>query len=249
MKHMTKILLYDIETAPNLGYIWGKYEQDVIDYTKEWHILCFAYKWLGESKIHSFALPDFKCKDDKMVVKELWKLFDEADILIAHNGNRFDQKKVTARFIYHKLSPPSPYKSVDTLQAIKRVASFNSHKLDDLGKLLGEGKKIKTDFGLWLGCMNNDEKAWKKMIAYNKQDVKLLERIYLRILPYIKSHPNLSSDEAICPRCGSKEINFRGYASTITNKYRRFVCKKCGGWSRINQKENLPKKTKQIVLN
>lgn len=244
---MTKILLYDIETAPNLAYVWGKYEQDAIDFEEEWKILCFAYKWLGE-KVKSVALPDFKCEDDKMVVKELWKLFDEADILIAHNGNRFDQKKVTARFIYHKLQPPSPYKSVDTLQAIKRVASFNSHKLDDLGKLLGEGKKIKTDFSLWLGCMNNDKKSWDKMIRYNKQDVKLLERIYLRILPYIKSHPNLGiyKDEVVCPRCGSKEIHYRGYYENQTTKYRRFICKKCGGWSRTTK--NLQEVKLQVAV-
>ena len=232
-----KILLYDIETAPNLGYIWGKYEQNVIDFKDEWHILCFAYKWLGESKINSFAIPDFKCKDDEKLVKELWKLFDEADVVIGHNSKKFDDKKATARFIYHKLNPPSPYKQVDTLQAIKRVASFNSHKLDDLGKLLGEGKKIKTDFGLWLGCLNNDKKCWQKMISYNKQDVKLLERIYLRILPYIKAHPNygIYEDKVVCPRCGSEEIHYRGYYQNNTTKYRRFRCKNCGGWSRTTK--------------
>ena len=39
-----KILLIDIETAPNLGYIWGKYEQNVIDYKTEWYLLSFCAK-------------------------------------------------------------------------------------------------------------------------------------------------------------------------------------------------------------
>lgn len=246
---MTKILIYDLETSPNLGWVWQKYEQNVLAYEKEWQILCFAYKWLGEKKTHSVAIPDFKCKTDEKVVKELWKLFDEADIILAHNNNKFDQKKATARFIYYKLPPPAPYKAIDTLQAIKRVASFNSHKLDDLGKLLGEGKKLKTDFSLWLGCMNNDPKAWKKMTAYNRQDVKLLERIYLRIRPYIKSHPNLGiyQNEVVCPRCGSKDINFRGYQTNQTTKYHRFVCKSCGGWSKDGK--NLQTLKLQTVIN
>ncbi len=56
----TKILVFDIETSPSLGYVWGKYKQYVIEFEQEWNMLCFAYKWLGEKKIHSKALPDYK---------------------------------------------------------------------------------------------------------------------------------------------------------------------------------------------
>lgn len=118
-----KVLLFDIETMANLVYVWGKYEQNVIAYERHWYMLTFAYKWLGDKKTYVKSLPDYSMyKKDKYndieLIKDLWKLFDEADIIIAHNGNSFDIKKANARFIKHKLKPPSPYRSVDTIQIL-----------------------------------------------------------------------------------------------------------------------------------
>ena len=97
-----RTLLYDIETSPNLAWVWGKYQQDVLSFEEEWHILCFAYKWLDEDEAHVVAMPDFRKdykadpSDDFRVVEQLYALFDEADIIVAHNGNSFDQKKSAA---------------------------------------------------------------------------------------------------------------------------------------------------------
>src|ERR1044072_2516292 len=101
-----KILLFDIETAPSLGYVWGKWEQDVLDFKREWYMLCFVAKWLDKKGMITGALTDFKTykkdpENDRELVKQLWHLFDEADILIAHNGDQFDVKKANARFTYY----------------------------------------------------------------------------------------------------------------------------------------------------
>ena len=32
---MAKVLFFDIETAPNLSYVWGQWQQDVIDHAQE----------------------------------------------------------------------------------------------------------------------------------------------------------------------------------------------------------------------
>lgn len=239
-----KILLFDLETAPNLGWVWGKYEQDVIAYEKESYLLCFAAKWLG-GKTFAHALPDYARysqdpENDRKLVEDLWKLFDEADIIIAHNGDQFDIKKANARFLYHKLPPPSPYKTLDTKKIAKSVAMFNSNKLDDLGEHLGEGRKIKTDFSLWKGCMNGDPNSWKKMIRYNKQDVILLEKIYLRLRPFTKNHPNIGAyvGAMVCPRCGSTHLQSRGYSVSLHGRFNRFQCQTCGGWGRTNIKQS-----------
>ncbi len=238
-----KILLYDVETAANIGAIWQKYEQNVLWYEKEWYMLCFAYKWLDQKGTKAVALPDFKWyeknkENDKKVLEALWKLFDEADIVIAHNGNNFDQKKSNARFIFHGMTPPSPYKTIDTLKVARRYFKFNSNKLDDLGELLGLGRKLETGgLPLWKGCMEGDEKAWKKMIRYNKQDVVLLEEVYLKLLPWMTNHPNLNKylqTEHSCPNCSSFDLQRRGKESTVgnVNLYQRWQCKSCGKWSR-----------------
>ena len=245
-----RILFLDIETLPNIGYTWGLYDQNVIRFTQQSCIATYAAKWLGKKKVFAKALPDYKgyksgSYDDRALVGDLWKLFDEADVVVAHNGKSFDTKVCQSRFVLYDLKPPSPFKQVDTKLAVKRVARFNSAKLDDLGSLLGFGKKIKTDFGLWEGCINGDLKSWRKMVAYNKKDVRLLEKLYLRILPWIGNHPNLAmyDKRPECPKCGSTEVSYRGTAITTTRSYQRFQCKKCGGWGRSVKSEGSVKVT------
>lgn len=234
-----KILLYDIETAPNLGYIWGKYEQDVLEFEREWYILTFAYKWLGEKTVHAFSLPDFPRykrdrEDDKHLVTELWKLMDEADVVIGHNSDEFDNKKAYARFIAHGMNPPRPFKMVDTKKAAKKYFNFNSNKLDDLGNYFGLGRKIQTGgFDLWKRCMQGDPAAWKKMVDYNKQDVALLEKVYYKLRPWTENHVNLNlynEDVHACPKCSSGKIQRRGFRYGKTGRRRQYQCTNCGGW-------------------
>lgn len=243
-----RVLLYDIETAPNLAYVWGKYEQDVISYEKQWYMLSFAYKWLGEKRTHVKALPDFKSykkgsSDDKQLVTALHALFDEADVIIAHNGNSFDQKKSNARFVVHGLAPPTPYRQIDTRLVARRYFKFNSNKLDDLGQLLGVGKKLSTGgFDLWLGCMNGVKKSWDTMKSYNKQDVELLEEVYYKLLPWIGNHPAMNLLEGIsngCPYCTSTDLKKNGYYSNKVNKVQVWHCNNCGANPRSRYAERL----------
>ena len=237
-----KILLIDIETSPNVAYVWGKWEQNVIDFEKEWRIICFSAKWLDGSHTTK-CLADYKghktWDDDEALVKDLWKLCDEADVIIAHNGDSFDIKKMNARFTAYGLQPPSPYKTIDTKKVAKKYFAFNSNSLNDLGKHLGLGKKVETGgFELWLGCMRGDAKAWSKMKRYNKRDVVLLEKIYLHLRPWMKTHPNVSGSLRSCPRCSGSRIQSRGYQVNSNGIiYRRYHCQKCGGWSKERQGE------------
>lgn len=224
-----KFLVFDIETGPNLGYIWGKYEQNVLAYEKEWELLSFAYKWVGTSK--TIAVGQNKFTEEQLVLR-LWHLFDEADVVIAHNGNKFDIRKINAKFLEYGLTPPSPYKSIDTLLVARRYFALNSNKLDDLGTLLRVGNKIKhSGFELWLRCLRGEAKAWAEMLRYNKQDVVLLEKVYLRLLPWITNHPNrgdLYQTNGVCPKCGSAKLTRRGFTKARIPK-QRYQCE-CGGW-------------------
>lgn len=236
-----RVLLYDIETAPNLAYVWGKYEQDVIAYEEQWYMLCFAYKWLGERKTHIVALPDFPLykKDptnDYEVIKKLHELFDEADVIIAHNGDSFDQKKSHARMLVHGMAPPSPYRQIDTRKVARKYFNFNSNKLNDLGELLKVGVKAETGgFKLWLGCMNGVKAAWSTMKKYNKQDVVLLEQVYLKMRGWIHPHPamNLMEDRLdACPNCGHNVLIKRGTYYNKVSKIQVWQCKGCGAHPR-----------------
>jgi hypothetical protein len=231
-----KLLFLDIETLPNLGFCWGKYEQNIIEFTQERCLATVAYKWEGQP-VRCLSLPDYKgyhagSYDDAALARDVWKLLDAADIVVAHNGDQFDVRVLNARFIVNNLAPPSPYKTVDTKKAAKRVGMFNSNKLDDLGRILVNDKKIKTDFSLWLGCINGDKKSWHQMVTYNKKDVLLLEKVYRRIRGWIPNHPPVRGDVDSCPRCGG-DVIFKGYTCSSTRRYQRFKCNACGGWGRV----------------
>jgi len=230
-----KILLYDIETSPNVGYTWEKYEQNVIQFTKEWELLTFAYKWFGEKKVNVVTRKDFRDSTDKSVAKALHNVLSEADVVVAHNGNSFDNKKARAKFIEHGLGPTSPFLQIDTKLIARRYFKFNSNSLDDLGKLLKVGRKLKHQgFDLWVGCMRGDVQSFKEMARYNKQDVLLLERVYKKLLPWMSSHPNVGSLAGrpdSCPKCGGK-LHARGVFNTTTSTFQRYRCMDCGGWAR-----------------
>lgn len=236
-----KILIFDIETSPNLGWVWGKWEQNVVSFKENWYIMSFAYKWLDESKTYVKSLPDYpiykKSKtDDKELVSDLWDLFDEADVIIAHNGDQFDVKKANTRFLMHGFAAPSSYKTIDTKKVAKKYFRFDSNKLDDLGEYLQLGRKIDTGgFDLWLECMAGNMKAWKKMCKYNVQDVILLEKVYLELRNWMTNHPNsnvFDNTEGSCPTCGSTNVQKRGHGVTTISKYQRYQCQDCGSWSR-----------------
>lgn len=226
-----KVLFFDIETAPNLAYVWGKYEQDVIAFKSEWHLLSVAYKWLGESKVHCLTMQGKK--DDRKLSKNLRDLFDEADIVIAHNGDAFDIKKAKARFAFHGFKPPSQFATVDTCKVAKRYFNFNSNKLNDLGQYLKVGEKVKhTGFELWLGCMRDDKLSWKLMQKYNKQDVVLLEKVYNKLLPWMERHPNMAllQDKEGCPKCGSVKVVKDGIRANSSTMQQQWHCNSCKGY-------------------
>lgn len=234
-----RILLYDIEVSYTVGAVWGLYEQNVLHVLRNPYILTVAWKWLGEKTTHVISLPDFPLykkekRNDRDLVKYMWKLFDEADVIIAHNGNAFDQKWTYGRFLVHGMVPPSPSQYVDTKLVAKAKFRFNSNKLDDLGIYLGVGRKIHTDKDLWVDCIENDlSSAWAKMCKYNKQDVVLLEKVYNKMKPFITNHPNLNllnGTTCSCSVCGSTNLQKRGYHITRTAKKQRFQCQDCGHW-------------------
>lgn len=232
-----KILYLDIENAPSLGWTWGpKWETSIIDMEADFYLLSFAWKWEDERKIHVLGLDDFPGfsrdrTNDRQLTKALWRLMDEADVIVAHNGDQFDIKKSNTRFVTHGLPPPSPFKTIDTLKIARRVFRFDSNKLDDLGRCLGLGRKMPTEgFTLWQSCMRGDAAAWAKMKSYNVQDVALLVKVYKLLFTWAPNHPNIARREQSCPRCGSQEVQKRGFSYTLLKRKQRYQCMTCRGW-------------------
>ncbi len=243
-KH-AKILVFDIETAPNKAWVWGKWKQNINDdaYTSDWFILTWSAKWLFDDKVYSAKLTSKEAKnqDDYRICKSLFRMIDEADILIGHNIKKFDCKKINTRFLLHELGSPSSYLMIDTLQHARKQFSFNSNKLDYIAQQLGVGKKVEhSGFKMWLECLDGNEEALNQMQKYNDGDIMINEEVYIKLRPFIKPHPNVAlfvdTNTFICPTCESKHIKPVSEYSTYANIYTEFKCDDCGNTCRANKK-------------
>lgn len=254
--HSMKILVFDIETAPLKSYVWGIWNVNLGHslnmLESDWFMLTWSAKWLFDDNVMSDKLTSEEVlnENDKRITKSLWDLLEEADVVVAHNALKFDIKRINTRFLKNGLTPPMPYQVVDTLIHARRRFNITSNKLDYIGKFLGLGEKLATGgFDLWKRCMQGDSEALTEMETYNIQDVRLLEDVYMTLLPYIKLHPNVglfvAEDVHTCPSCGSHDLKWEGVYTTYANQYEAF---RCGGCGSIGRSRTAKPKGKNITI-
>lgn len=248
-----KILVLDIETKPLEGYIWSIWQEGVgLNMLKgEWSVLSWAAKWVGEDKIYYEDQRNSKnLENDKPILKNVWKLLDEADIVLTQNGVRFDIPKLNARFIMSGMKPPSQFRQIDTLKLAKKHFKFTSNKLEWLtDNLCTKKKKLKhakfPGFALWKECMNGNQEAWEEMKVYNIADIESLEELYFVLAPW-DSTMNFSvyndGDEDVCS-CGNTKFKESGVYSTNASQFQKYKCTSCG--REVRDKVNLLSKEKR----
>jgi uncharacterized protein YprB with RNaseH-like and TPR domain len=252
-----KILVFDIETAPILAYVWGLFDQNVglNQIHKDWHVMSWAAKWVGQKEVFQHDQRSAKnIEDDSKILKVIWSLLDEADIVLTQNGIKFDAKKLNARFVAHGFPPPSSYRHIDTRVIAKRYFSFTSNKLEYLTHTFNKKyKKLKhakfAGFELWSECLKGNLKAWDEMAKYNKYDVLALEELYLNTLrkwdKSINYNAFSSSFNTRCS-CGSQDLKFHKKPKfTNLGKFSRYICQNCGQehFTRINELSKEKRKT------
>lgn len=226
-----KILVLDIETKPTKAYVWRTFKENVgvEQIIEPGGMICFAAKWVGEKPIAFYS--DWTHSHGEMV-HAIHGLISSADAVISYNGDSFDLPKLYGEFLLEGLPPPPPVTSIDVIKTVRKMG-FVSSRLAFIGPLLKVGAKVKHEgFELWSKVMDGDEKAQAKMEVYNIQDVVLLEKLYQKIKPYIKNHPNLGDQGAgSCGSCGSKSVQKRGFRRTKYFRIQRLQCNDCGSWS------------------
>jgi DNA polymerase elongation subunit (family B) len=254
-----RILILDIETSPIRAYVWAAWKQNVnpVQIDTDWFILTWAAKWLFEDKVYSGGVTPKEAvkQDDSRIMKGLWTLLNEADIVIAHNGQDFDIPKINTRFLLHGMMPPLPYIVIDTLKHIRKQFGFTHNKLDYVNQLLNLPRKVSHDgFEMWDQCYRGNKEALDKMLEYNVGDVRILEDTYLRIRPWIKPHPSLSlhildEHQSCCPSCGSTKLQEQGKQyHTTANVYELLRCENCGATSRKRLSSITIKERRHLVL-
>lgn len=243
-----RILTIDIEWRPIRSYHWGLWDQNIsiVQIDDDGGLLCFAAKWMGEKEILFWSEKD----GHQTMVQAAHDLLSEADVVITYNGDKYDIKKLNGEFMLAKMGPPKPYKSIDLVKTNKARFDLPSRKLDYIAQRSGVGKKVvHNGFELWLGCMADDPASWALMEKYNRGDVIVTEKVYLRLLPWITNAPHLAMftrEGHSCPYCGSKKLTRDGLTHTLVQSYQLYACGNCGGWVRGTTRYQDPTRTRAM---
>lgn len=225
-----RILFLDIETKPAIAHVWQLFDVTVAlsQVVESGGTICFGAKWAGERKMlfHADWLDGHAA-----MVKAAHALFSEADAVVTYNGDRFDLPKLRGEFLLAELPPPPPVTSIDVYKSVKKLGLM-SNKLAFVGPLLtGDGKIKHEGHELWVKVMAGDPKAQAKMQRYCSQDVRLLEKVYDRVRPYVSNHPHMGLTKAdSCGACGSHRLQARGFRRTKASIIARRQCQACGSW-------------------
>ena len=256
-KKEARIFVFDIETSTILARVFSP-KTEYINHKniiKDWFVICWAGRWQGEKKIQrAVVTPDeARNRDDKRICLKLWDIFNEADVLVAHNGDRFDIKRMNYRWWFHDIQPPLPYRSIDTLKASRSALGATSHALDYLAKQMKIPAKLSTGFQLWIDCENGVKSALSEMDAYCCHDIEIGEQMYYKIRPWIKGGVNMGLytelDVSVCPRCASQDIEPTDkIITTGANAYKTFRCNNCQYAGRTKESAINNHKRKKLVV-
>ena len=246
VENKPKLLFYDIETSLAKSYHFQQWKVDLSQKQKiqESHLLSHAWAW-GDGEVVGSVLTveEMLNHDPERLVLECWSLLDNCDILVAHNGKRFDVKKVNSYFLQYGMPPPSPYKVIDTLLIAKAKFALPFNSLAYLAEFLNVEQKIDTGgINLWIRCDKGDPEALQFMLEYNMGDITTLRGVYNHLISWSNDNVNValySDHGSSCPHCVSDDVSLINgkYAYTAAQKYSVYRCNECGAVLRSKTKE------------
>ncbi len=224
-------LIFDIETSYGVYAAWqpGKIYLPPENMLREAKIICIAYKWAGDKRIHCLNWDEDQ--NDRQLIVDFMEVMDSADEIVAHNGDNFDIKWVRTRCLKHRIPMMPNYVSIDTLKNCRRLFRMHSNKLAQVAKFLGlDGKMDTGGMKLWMDVIERrSATALRKMIRYCKRDVQLLEEVFDILNPYMPHRSALDGKRDSCPECGSKKVYIRQRTFTVAGYERiKLTCNDCG---------------------
>jgi hypothetical protein len=227
-----KILILDIERLPGLARVWEPKTRYIAPRSfVEWpKLLCWAARWYGEKEFQFAA----EWIDHDAMLKEIWDLYNTADLVISYNGVNFDNRHLRSEWLEAGFQPPSPWKDVDLYKAVKTFG-FESKSLDSVSRRLGRpGKALSYDADTAFSAANGNQRAQNRLRRYNQGDVELTEWLYDRLRGWIPNHPFIgeADSEATprCNQCGSTKLKREPskYRAVVID-YNLLRCESCGG--------------------
>ena len=232
-----KILILDVEAAPATAWVWqARTEYVPMSQLLETNrIICWAAKWLDGPTMFSSEWDHGR----ESMLRAVWRLLDEADIVITYNGDNYDIPFLNWEFKQMGINRYRPFKSIDLIKTVRKHFRPMYKKLDFLAQsILGERKIDNGGIQLWKDLLIDGlEPAKKLMREYNKTDVTITEDLYLDLLEWIDNHPpvKFSEDEVLCRACGSDDLIHVGWKTALLLRYPMYKCTKCNSFSRTTK--------------
>jgi uncharacterized protein YprB with RNaseH-like and TPR domain len=238
--NQSRCLVLDVETSAMEALVFERHDVNIglDNIIKDWQIIAWSAKWLNEKKIYYY---DTRIVSERNILLLLWNLLDAADIVITQNGQKFDSRRINARFIHYGMKPPSPYRHLDTYRIAKKVGDFTSNSLEYLAdKLCTKYKKLKhgkfPGIKLWDECRKGNIDAWEEMKKYNIRDTLVTEELYTKLRAWApesmpKPHKDGFSPTIHCDTCDYKGVMTKwGFYRTNNGIWTRYACPHCGAF-------------------
>jgi len=256
-----RVLMFDLETTPELSYTWGRWKQNISQgqVVEHPYVLTWAAKFLGEDTIYSDKLTNYPAfskdiRNDYHIITSLIELINQADMVVAHNGDKFDVPWLRSRILFHGLPPLQPNKFYDTLKVSKKLLRLPSFSLASICKYYGLTDKLDNEgFPLWRACMEGDVDAFNRMEEYNRGDIASLEAVYLLLRSHDPQHPNLtltSDNSALqCHACGHTEmVKIPRKYRTQVSEFDLYKCTSCGAHQRSRSTTKTKEQRTRILM-
>lgn len=229
MPNELRTLVFDLETTGGLKAHMSE-------------VSAFGYHWLGEApakaKVLSWLDYGGKPWDDKPLLRDASAIWNSADCVIAHYGERFDRRFLNTRIESSGLSPLKPLKLIDTWRISRDNFALPGNSLAVLLKFFASPyQKVDLSYQEWRKVMLGEKTAQRKLNEHCLADVLGLEWVFTHHLAHYTSAnklPNqalLDGKAAVCPACGRPSLQKRGLAYKQTKVWQRYYCKGCMKWS------------------
>lgn len=241
-----RVLFYDLETSYSFGAFFAPlYDMSIPpqNVLLPSFLISAQWQWLGETKRHSVSLLDdmkrfkknrFTFKDafvdDYHVCKTIYDQLAQADIVVAHNNDQFDAKKINNGILKHGFKPLHRVQSIDTLKEARKHFKLESNSLDYLAAYLKVPRKKSTSKDMFLRASMGDIDAIRETTIYGLDDLPPLIGVYYKLRPFMKSHPNMNvyMGDGRCPVCASRSFTEDRDHYTRARSQHGYRCGDCG---------------------
>lgn len=167
----------------------------------------------------------------------------DAELLVAHYGDKFDRKYFEARLLRARLRPVPMVRQADTCLIARSKLKLSSNRLGNLAEFLqvktGKMNKRGGWPDWWMGVMRGCKRSLKEMSVYCAQDVQCLEECFVAMRHLFRDRDLLNDSMGTgtwrCPACHSSRRLRRGFYYSEARKFQRYQCLRCGKWGRGTQ--------------